>query len=56
MAHFGGDNTVNYDLYFDGSSLSLGKNVVISWDAEDVGARPDDWVPTWTEIQNKPDI
>lgn len=34
----------------------LGNKPWIPQNATDIGARPDDWVPTWAEIQSKPII
>ena len=42
----------NGSISFD----DLGDKPWIPQNASDVGAKPDDWVPTWAEIQEKPTI
>ena len=61
-----GDSIEDYKLLFDGDSLLLGEGVTLRWGniddkpsiptkAEDIGARPDDWTPTASEVGALPD-
>ncbi|HZK00253.1 MAG TPA: phage tail protein, partial [Tissierellaceae bacterium] len=62
-----GNSVSDYSLYFDGNNLNLGGNTSISWDnitsqpsiptsPGDIGAKPDGWLPTWSDVSNKPTI